>query len=268
MIDQIKKRFSKSKHQDNNWALITGATSGIGRETARKLAENNYNLIITGRRANLLDELSHNLEVENSITCIPLNFDVSKRSDCEMVFERNNEMLKKVNVLINNAGVGRGIELLDEGGLDDWDEMIDTNLKGLLYITRLCLPYLKENQPSHIVNIGSVAGRWVYPGGGVYCATKFGVQAISEALRMDLFGHDIRVSNIAQGIVETDFVEARLKSRERSDAYFQGMNTIKGKDVAECVHWCLSRPGHVNIQEMVVYATEQASISQVKIHKK
>ncbi len=245
------------------WTLITGATSGIGASTASLMAKNHYPIIITGRRDQRLKDLKAKLQENFSASVETLCFDVSDRKQCETVFQDNKELLQKVAILINNAGLARGVAPMDQANLDDWEEMIDTNVKGLLYMTRLTMPFLKNNQPSHIVNIGSVAGRWTYPGGGVYCSTKFAVRALSEGLRMDLNGQDVRVTNICPGLVETEFSEVRLRDSEKAKSVYQGLKALTPDDIAEAVYWSLARPPHVNIQEMVIYPTAQASVTQV-----
>ncbi len=246
-----------------SWVLITGATAGIGLSTAKKLASQKHNLILTGRREERLDVLKKEIQQECATEVETLCFDVSRRDHCELIFKENKELLSCINVLINNAGLARGIDPMDQAQLDDWEEMIDTNVKGLLYMTRLSLPYLQKNAPSHIVNIGSVAGRWSYPGGGVYSSTKFAVRAISEGLRMDLNGQNIRVTNICPGLVETEFSQVRLRDHGKAKRVYEGLQPLTGEDIAECVSWSLSRPQHVNIQEMVVYPTAQAGVTQV-----
>lgn len=245
------------------WAFITGATAGIGLATAKKMAQHGWNLILTGRRTQRLDELATVIKTESGQKVIPLTLDISNRQDCETLFKKNHVDLKNISVLVNNAGLARGVDSMDKASLNDWDEMIDTNLKGLLYITRLSIDLLKQNQPAHIVNIGSVAGRWTYPGGGVYCSTKYAVRAISEGLRMDLNGEEIRVTNISPGLVETEFSEVRLRDKEKAKTVYQGLEALTPDDIADCVLWSLQRPKHVNIQEMVVYPTAQASVTQV-----
>ncbi len=247
----------------NPWTLITGATSGIGLSTASLMAKNGYPLILTGRRDQRLREIKDSLQEKFSVSVETLCFDVSNRQACESVFKDHQDTLAKTQILINNAGLARGIEPMDQASLNDWEEMIDTNIKGLLFMTRLCLPYLKENSPSHIVNVGSVAGRWTYPGGGVYCSTKFAVRALSEGLRMDLNGQDIRVTNICPGLVETEFSEVRLRDSEKAKQVYQGLHALSPDDIAESILWSIDRPKHVNIQEMVIYPTAQASVTQV-----
>ncbi len=245
------------------WALITGATSGIGQSTASLMAKNGYPVIITGRRDQRLQEIKGMLREKFSAPVETLCFDVSDRKACESVFKEHEGLLQQTQILINNAGLARGVEPMDQASLDDWEEMIDTNVKGLLYVTRLCLPHLKKNTPSHIVNIGSVAGRWTYPGGGVYCSTKFAVRALSEGLRMDLNGQDVRVTNICPGLVETEFSEVRLRDTDKAKKVYQGLKALTPDDIAESVLWSIDRPPHVNIQEMVIYPTSQASVTQV-----
>jgi 3-hydroxy acid dehydrogenase / malonic semialdehyde reductase len=245
------------------WALVTGATSGIGQSVSELLAKNNYNLILTGRRNDRLKKLKLDLSEKYKLQIESLCFDVSNRNECEKIFSENKDILQKTTVLINNAGLARGVDSMEKGQLDDWDEMIDTNVKGLLYMTRLALPSLIENKPSHIINLGSVAGRWSYPGGGVYCATKFSVRAITEGLRMDLNGKEIRVTNISPGLVETEFSEVRLGDKQKAKKVYEGLDVLKPIDIAECILWTLQRPLHVNIQEMIIYPTAQASVTQV-----
>jgi 3-hydroxy acid dehydrogenase/malonic semialdehyde reductase len=245
------------------WALVTGATAGIGKSTTSLLAKNSYNLILTGRRLERLQEIKEKVQQTSDSEVHILCFDISDRTACEQIFKEHTPLLSKTQVLINNAGLARGIAPMDKGSIDDWEEMIDTNVKGLLYMTRLALPYLLENQPSHIVNIGSVAGRWTYPGGGVYCSTKFAVRALSEGLRMDLNGKNIRITNISPGLVETEFSEVRLRDQEKAKSVYKGLQALRGEDIAECILWSLQRPENVNIQEMVVFPTAQASVTQV-----
>lgn len=243
-------------------ALITGASAGIGEATALLLAEHGYNVVLVARRMDRLKQLAEQLKsfgVEASI----LTCDVQNKSQITKLAEQQKNLLEKVDVLINNAGLAKGVDAMQTAKLEDWDAMIDTNVKGLLYWTRILLPHLMRQKSSHIINIGSVAGRWVYPGGGVYCATKFAVRALSEGLRMDLKGSNVRVTNIEPGMVETEFSVVRLESEEKAKAAYQGFQSLTAKDIAECILWSLQRPQHVNIQEMVVYPTAQASIGLV-----
>lgn len=241
------------------WALVTGATAGIGRAITDLLVNSEWNVVVTGRRQDRLAEL----QATYGDRVTSLSFDVSDRSSCERAFAEHKSVLSQVSVLVNNAGLARGVEAMPDANIDDWEQMIDTNIKGLLYMTRLCLPFIKKNKPGHIVNIGSVAGRWSYPGGGVYCGTKFAVRAMTEGLRMDLNGQDIRVTNISPGMVETEFSQVRLEDESKAEKVYQGMTPLEANDIAECVMWALQRPKHVNIQELVVFPTEQAAVGQV-----
>jgi hypothetical protein len=175
--------------------------------------------------------------------------------------------VSKVSILINNAGLARGIDPVASGNPDDWDQMIDTNLKGLLYITRLVLPHMIERNEGHIVNLGSVAGRWVLPNTAVYCATKFAVRAISDALRMDLLGKKIRVTNIEPGIAETEFAEVRLRDDTKAAAVYKGITPLSPHDIAEAIVWCLDRPPHVNVHEIVIFPTAQANVGAPYLHR-
>jgi 3-hydroxy acid dehydrogenase / malonic semialdehyde reductase len=242
-------------------AFISGATSGIGLETARQLAPLAKTLILNGRRQERLEQLKKELSGTSQIhlAC----FDVSDRAQAESWFAKNQDVIKTVNVLVNNAGLARGTDPLHKGDVGHWDEMIDTNIKGLLYMTRQILPSMVAQKQGHVVNIGSVAGRWSYPGGAVYCATKFSVRAISECLRMDLLGTNVRVTNIEPGMVETEFSEVRFQDKDKAKQVYKNMKPLSAKDIAESVVWSLQRPAHVNIQELVIFPTDQASIRDV-----
>ncbi|HMN68312.1 MAG TPA: SDR family NAD(P)-dependent oxidoreductase [Bdellovibrionales bacterium] len=235
-------------------ALITGASSGIGEATARLLASKGVNLVLAARREERLKKLKSELRnVDVKIHALDVRGDLSALE----------ESLADVDVLINSAGLARGIDKLQDSDPARMDEMIDTNVRALLRVSRLVLPHMLRNGRGHVVNVGSVAGRWVYPGGAVYCATKFAVRAISEGLRMDLLGTDIRVTNIEPGMVETEFSEVRLADKERAKAVYKGMQPLSAQDIAESVVWSLERPAHVNIQEMVIFPTRQAAIGMV-----
>lgn len=239
------------------YTLISGATSGIGRATAVKLAKSGQGLILNGRRRERLEELKAELEKHCEIHLA--NFDVSDLDGVKEWFSHSSEISKGISVLINNAGLARGVDPVQKASLKDWDEMIDVNMKGLLYLTRMCLPSLIENR-GHIVNVGSVAGRWTYPGGSVYSATKFAVRALSEAFRMDLLGTGVRVTNIEPGMVETEFSEVRLRDKEEAKKIYEGLNPLHAEDIAESIEWALNRPPHVNVQELVIFPTDQASV--------
>lgn len=246
------------------WALITGATSGIGWATAEAFASQGYSLLVTGRRMDRLLHLQMTLKNNHPQARIEIGcFDISDRFEVSEFIKEKKSLLPLVDVLVNNAGLACGVEKMQEGSLDDWETMIDTNIKGLLFMTRGVLPYMTEKKSGHIINLGSVAGRWTYPGGGVYCATKFAVRALTEGLRMDLLGSHVRVTNIEPGMVNTEFSLIRLKDQKAADLVYQGMTPLEAKDIAETILWCAQRPAHVNIQELVIYPTDQAHVGQV-----
>jgi 3-hydroxy acid dehydrogenase/malonic semialdehyde reductase len=244
-------------------ALITGATAGIGKATATALAKAGWDVIITGRREKNLQELKAAIESAAGVAVHPFCYDISKRSECEKTVNDHAELFRKVDVLVNNAGLAQGADFLHEGKFDDWDTMIDTNIKGLLYMTRLIVPHMVANGRGHVVNLGSVAGRWVYPKGNVYNATKFAVRALSEGLRMDLMGTPIRVTNIAPGMVETEFSLVRLGDPQAAKKVYEGMRPLTAEDIAEAIVWSVQRPPHVNVQEMILFPTAQASVYHV-----
>ena len=244
-------------------ALITGATSGIGWATAQALAAAGCDLVITGRRQERLNTLQKELRALGGSRVEALCFDVRNRRELETLFEKSVALLKETRILVNNAGLARGVDPLPKGAISDWEEMIDTNVKGLLYITRLLLPFMVERKQGDIVNIGSVAGRWVYPGGAVYCASKFAVRALSEGLRMDVQGTGIRVCNIEPGMVETEFSEVRLRDKEKAKSVYAGTRPLQAADIAQSVIWCLQAPRHVNVQELVIFPTDQAGVGFV-----
>ncbi len=247
---------------NGNLAIITGATAGIGEATAHLLAEHGYNLILTGRRDDRLQKIAKKLKAKSN-EVITVCFDVSKKSEVKRAIQDLEKKLPRVSVLVNNAGLAVGRDLVQTGSLEDFDQMIDTNIKGLLYMTRLVVPAMLKKKRGHIINIGSVAGRWSYKAGTVYCASKFAVRAISEGLRMDLEGTNIRVTNIEPGMVETEFSIVRFKDEEKAKEVYANFKPLSAQDIAECIWWSLNRPAHVNIQEMVVFPTDQASIGQV-----
>jgi 3-hydroxy acid dehydrogenase/malonic semialdehyde reductase len=248
------------------WALITGASAGIGLATAEILAQKGMNLIITGRRKQRLDDLKARLEKAHGVIVEVAVFDIQDYKACEATLLPKLKEIP-IYILVNNSGLAKGVEKFQEGQISDWEQMIDTNIKGLLYMTRLVLPYMLKNKSGHIVNLGSVAGRWVYPGGAVYCATKFAVRSISEALRMDLLGTPIRVTNIEPGMVETEFSEVRFEDKEKAKKVYQGVKALKAQDIADTIAWCIERPGHVNIQELVIYPTQQAAVGAAYTHR-
>lgn len=239
--------------------LITGASSGIGEACARVFAEQGQSLLLIARRQEKLEQLAEELRTHHKIEVHPFALDIQNRGSITAFIEEQQELLSHVKALINNAGLAKGRMLFQEGHLEDWETMIDTNLKGVLYITRLLIPFLLKQSQAHIVNLGSVAGRWIYPMGNIYCATKSAIHALSEALRLDLNGTQIRVTEIVPGMVHTEFSEVRLGDKAKADAVYAGMTPLSGRDVAEAIAWCVSRPLHVCIQELVIYPTQQAS---------
>lgn len=247
------------------WALITGATSGIGWATADALAAYGYNLLITGRRLHRLQSLEGHLhsKYQDKIQVKKASFDIADRFEVSEFLKGHYAELEHLEVLVNNAGLAKGVEKIQEANLDDWDSMINTNIKGLLHMTRGVVEHMVRKNSGHIVNLGSVAGRWTYQGGGVYCATKFAVRAFSEGLRMDLLGTNIRVTNIEPGMVNTEFSLVRLGDQQKADKVYEGMKPLEAQDIAETIAWCVARPAHVNIQELVIYPTDQAHVGMV-----
>jgi len=243
----------------NKTILITGATAGIGEATALKFAEANWDLIITGRRADRLEKLQTTLISKFKISVNTLCFDVRNSAEVEQAIDSLNEQALKIDVLLNNAGLALGKGPLQEGNIDDWDTMIDTNLKGLLYMTRKVAPFMIKNGRGHIVNIGSLAGMEVYPGGNVYCATKHAVKAISRAMRMDMVQHGIKVTSINPGLAETEFSEVRFKGdAEKAKTVYKGFEPLYGSDIAEVIYFTATRPPHVNMDEVLILCTAQA----------
>jgi len=245
-------------------ALITGATAGIGRATAILLARNDFNVIITGRRKNLLIEVKKNIESETNAEVLPLCFDIRMYDEVMSSLESVPDKWKKIDVLINNAGLAAGLDHIHEGSLADWEQMIDTNIKGLLYITKEVSGWMVNNRAGHIVNIGSIAGKEVYEKGGVYCATKYAVNALSQGMRIDLVSHNIKVTCIEPGMVNTEFSMVRFKGdRERADKVYEGVIPLYAEDIAEAILFVVTRPPHVNINEMLIMPTAQASATVV-----
>lgn len=243
--------------------LITGATSGIGEGCARRFADGGYNVIITGRNEAKLLALTQKLKAQGT-DVLPLNFDVRDRKAAAQAMEGLPEEWKKIDVLINNAGLARGLEPEYEGDFDDWDQMIDTNIKGLLTMTRLIVPGMVARNHGHIINIGSVAGDAAYAGGNVYCATKAAVKALSDGLRIDVAGTKLRVTNIKPGLVETNFSRVRFHGDEqRADKVYEGIKPLTGNDIADVAFYAASAPEHVQIAEVLVLATHQASGSVI-----
>jgi NADP-dependent 3-hydroxy acid dehydrogenase YdfG len=243
-------------------ALITGATAGIGEATARLFAQKGWNLVLTGRPKDRLDSLREELLKINTIEIETLCFDVR---DCNASEEALNTIAHmQIDVLINNAGLAAGKDPIQNGSLDHWERMIDTNIKGLLYVTKLLAPQMIQRKEGHIVNIGSLAGKEVYANGNVYCATKHAVDALSRAMRIDLNEHSIKVTNIAPGLVETEFSIVRFDGDEtKAAATYNGFDPLKAEDIADCIWFAASRPAHVTIGDMLILPTAQANSTTV-----
>ncbi|MDA9070535.1 SDR family NAD(P)-dependent oxidoreductase [Flavobacteriaceae bacterium] len=238
--------------------FITGATSGIGKATAEFLAKHNYRLILCGRNQDRLKELKQTLGKQTAITT--LQFDVRDKEAVFSAIESLPENFREIDVLINNAGNAHGMSSIQDGDINDWDAMLDINVKGLLYVSRAILPKMIEKNTGFIVNIGSTAGKEVYPKGNVYCASKSAVEAINKGMRMDLNQYNIRVSAIHPGLVETAFSDVRFKGdTERAKKVYQGYKALQPEDIAEIIHFVITRPYHINIEDLVVFPSAQAS---------
>ncbi len=239
-------------------ALITGATSGIGKATAKLFALNEIQLILCGRRQERLDDLEAELGILTKV--ITLNFDIRDRSKVTKAIAALPNDFSRIDILINNAGNAHGLDTIDEGNLDDWDAMLDINVKGLLYISKAIIPQMVARKKGHIINIGSTAGKEVYPRGNVYCASKHAVDAINQGMRIDLNSHGIRVGAVNPGLVETEFSKVRFKGdNARAETVYQGFQALKPEDIADIIHFVVTRPYHVNIADLVVMPTAQAS---------
>jgi 3-hydroxy acid dehydrogenase / malonic semialdehyde reductase len=243
-------------------ALVTGATSGIGEATARLLAENNFHLIICGRREDRLNALTQELSKRTKVTS--LSFDVREKDSVEKAIRSLPEAWKKIDVLINNAGNAHGFDPIQKGNVNDWDAMIDINVKGLLYVSKEVIPGMTERKSGHIINIGSIAGKEAYPSGNVYCASKFAVDALTQGIRMDLNSFGIKVTSINPGLVETEFALVRFKGdADRATNVYKGIQPLKGNDIADIILYVLSAPAHVMLADITVFPTAQASATVV-----
>ena len=248
-----------------NIALITGATSGIGEACAHTFAQQGYHLILVGRREELLEKVAHQLITKYAIEVKTLQVDVRDKEELAYKLETLTSQWKKVDVLINNAGLSQGLDPIDKGNTDDWDTMIDTNVKGLLYVTRIISNWMIEHKKGHIINIGSIAGKEVYANGNVYCASKHAVDALNKAMRIDLLQHGIKVTAIHPGAVETEFSIVRFKGDEaRAKKVYDGFEPLVAQDIAEAIWFAVSRPLHVNINEMLIMPTAQANGNLLK----
>ena len=246
-------------------AFITGATSGIGKATADIFAKNNIRLILCGRRAERLEELKEELSKLTEVTT--LQFDVRDRFDVADQIANLPKDFQQIDILINNAGNAHGLSAIQDGSIDDWDAMLDINVKGLLYVSRAIIPQMTTRNSGFIVNIGSIAGKEVYPNGNVYCASKHAVNALNKAMRIDLNKHNIRVSGIHPGAVETEFSEVRFKGdTQKAAKVYTGYKALQAEDIADIIHFVITRPYHVNIEDLVVYPTAQASPTIMNKH--
>lgn len=241
-------------------ALITGATSGIGKATAEKFAQNNIDLIITGRRNERLVSFAKELIEKYNIKVKALNFDVRDNEQVEKYLNSLEPEWKEIDILVNNAGLAAGKDAIQEALLSDWEQMIDTDVKGLLYVSRIVLPWMCKRMKGHVINICSIAGKEVYAGGSVYCAVKHAVDAISKGMRIDCLPYNIKVTNICPGAVETEFSMVRFKGdKEKNDATYRGFTPLTGEDIADTITYCALLPEHVNINDLVIMPTAQAN---------
>jgi 3-hydroxy acid dehydrogenase/malonic semialdehyde reductase len=243
----------------NKIILITGATSGIGEATALLLSRHNFDLILTGRRAEKLKKLKQKIESEGDARVLTLNFDIRNRQETTTVIEGLPEEWKNIDILINNAGLAAGLSTIDEGSIDDWEQMIDTNVKGLLYISRAVSAEMVKRKQGHIINISSIAGKETYPSGNVYCATKHAVESLTKGMRLDLLQHGIKVSSVAPGAVDTEFSLVRFKGdKKRAEKVYEGFTPLYAKDIAETILFVVTRPAHVNIDDILIMPAAQA----------
>lgn len=241
-------------------AFITGATAGIGKSTAIEFAKNGYNVIITGRRQERLSELKAFLTKEYAIHVLDLCFDVRDEKQVASAIQSLPNKFKNIDVVVNNAGLAAGLSTIQDGKIDHWEQMIDTNIKGLLYVTKHVSKILIENKKGHIINVGSIAGKEVYANGNVYCATKHAVDALNKGMRIDLLPHGIKVSSVNPGMVETDFSLVRFDGDvERAKKVYENLAPLKPEDIAETIYWMASRPAHVNINDVIITPTIQAN---------
>jgi len=252
----------------NKTVLITGASSGIGKACAEQFAALGTRLILTARRESLLHQVTKKLQAEHKVEILPVILDVTNAVAVQQFFQSLPDAWQSIDILVNNAGLACGAEKIYENHEADWDIVIDTNIKGLLYVTKQTLLLMLKQNSGHVINIGSVAGFEVYPGGAVYCASKFAVRAISDGIKMDVHGTPIRVSEIDPGIVKTDFSKIRFKGDEkRADAVYAGINYLTAEDIADTVIYCATRPPHVDIRNIKIMPTDQTAPHMVKRHE-
>lgn len=244
----------------NKITLITGATSGIGRSCAYLFAQNNHDLIITGRRKNRLEEISGDLESKYDIRVHNITLDLRDNEAVKKAISSLPDEWKQIEILVNNAGLAVGLNTIQDGDIDDWERMIDTNIKGLLYMSRVVLPKFVEQNYGHVINIGSIAGKEVYPNGNVYCATKHAVDALTKSMRIDMVKHGVKVTQVAPGAIETEFSLVRFKGdKDKANNIYKGFQPLSPDDIANVVYYTTSLPAHVNINDLVIMPTAQAS---------
>lgn len=244
----------------NKITLITGATSGIGRSCAYLFAQNNHDLIITGRRKNRLEEISGDLESKYDIRVHNITLDLRDNEAVKKAISSLPDEWKQIEILVNNAGLAVGLNTIQDGDIDDWERMIDTNIKGLLYMSRVVLPKFVEQNYGHVINIGSIAGKEVYPNGNVYCATKHAVDALTKSMRIDMVKHGVKVTQVAPGAIETEFSLVRFKGdKDKANNIYKGFQPLSPDDIANVVYYTTTLPAHVNINDLVIMPTAQAS---------
>lgn len=246
----------------NKTALITGATSGIGEATAYEFAKQGFKLVLCGRRLHRLETIQEALRRLADVHI--LNFDVRNKQDTLNAIASLPRGFEQIDILINNAGNAHGLDTIQNGSLDDWDAMMDTNVKGLLYVSKAIIPQMTARKSGHIINIGSSAGKEVYPKGNVYCGSKHAVLAITEGMRVDLNPFGIKVGAVNPGMVETEFSKVRFKGSKQADNVYSGFKALQAKDVAEVIYFAVSRPAHVNIADVLMFCTAQANSVTVK----
>ncbi|HEX9739321.1 MAG TPA: SDR family NAD(P)-dependent oxidoreductase [Ignavibacteriaceae bacterium] len=252
----------------NKIVLITGASAGIGKACAESFAKEGASLILTARRIAKLNKISASLKKKYGIKVFAAQLDVRDKDAVKSMVSSLPREGKKIDILINNAGLARGLSDIDEGNYDDWDEMIDTNIKGLLYVSREVIPLMLKKKEGHVINIGSIAGHQVYPKGNVYNATKFAVNALSKTMRLDLYQKDVRVSTVDPGMVKTEFSLVRFRGdNERAKKVYEGLSPLTPEDIADAVIYCATRPLHVNIDEIIIMPAIQASPMHIKRKK-
>ena len=248
----------------NKIVFVTGASSGIGAACANYFAKEGANLLLCSRRVDVLNKLAMLLQEQYKVKTHVIKLDVSQKADVKKSLSKLPDEWRKIDILVNNAGLAAGLDAIQDADIQDWEAMIDTNIKGLLYVTKAVLPQMLDRNSGHIINIGSIAGHQVYPKGVVYAATKFAVNALSNGLRMDLFGSKIRVTTVDPGAVETNFSIVRFKGdTARAKSVYQGIEPLTADDVADAVLYCATRPEHINVSEVIIMPTDQASVTMM-----